>query len=165
MLSSYDIEVLCDKLELPLVGVYSKDKLPKEREVGSYYINLQNDADGDGTHWVLAKIYCDKEREENKVREEKDLICNALYFDPFGISPPIEVVEFLKPFKPIAINTKQIQSINTSQCGWYCVLCDYTLEHQKYFPTYERDYKAFINSWSSNPIENLANLKNRFKKL
>ena len=164
MLSSYDIEVLCDKLELPLVGVFSKDKLPKEREVGSYYINLQNDSDGDGTHWVLAKIYCDMDREENKVRIEGDYICNALYFDPFGITPPKEVEEFLKPFNPITINKRQIQSVNTSECGWYCLMCDYTLEHQKH-KDYKNDYLSFLGSWSSNTMDNLKILKSRFKKL
>jgi len=162
MLSDTDIEVLCEKLELPLVGVFSKDKLP-ERQEGSYYINLQNDADGDGTHWVFAKIYAE-DSEENKVRPT-DKIYSALYFDPFGISPPKEVEAFLKPFAPFPINTKQIQNINSTQCGWYCLICDYTLEHQRHFDTVKRDYKAFLDSWSDNPIDNLKILKHRFKKL
>lgn len=165
MLSSHDIEVLCEKLELPLVKVCSKDQLGKQRQVGSYYVNMEDSKDGDGSHWVLAKIYCDEEREENKVRKGDDLICNALYFDPFGISPPKEVVEFLKPFNPIDINTKQIQSVNTSQCGWYCLLCDYYLEHERHFKTYKQDFRSFCDSWSSDPINNLQLLKKRFKKI
>jgi hypothetical protein len=165
MLSNIDIERLAEKLDLPIIGVFSKDDLPKNREVGSYYINMQNKDDGDGTHWVLAKIYCDEEREENKVRFGKDLVCNALYFDPFGIDMPKEVKEFLKPFAPIPWNNRQIQSINTTQCGWYCLYCDYYLENESDSKELVVDYSKFLNSWQKNPIENLKLLKKRFKPL
>ena len=101
MLTNFDIERVSKQLELPIVGVFSKDELLGiNHEVGSYYINIQSAKDGNGTHWVLAKIYCDEDREENKVRAEGDKICEALYFDPFGIDMPKEVRAFLKPYAP-----------------------------------------------------------------
>jgi hypothetical protein len=42
MLSNFDIENICKELKLPIVGVYSKDRLPEIPYIGSYYINMQN---------------------------------------------------------------------------------------------------------------------------
>lgn len=166
MLSNFDIERICKKIDLPLVGVFSKDKLPKERSVGSYYINMENSDDGDGTHWVLAKIYNDADRDENvrRVQRKKDNI-GALYFDPFGVDMPKEVEEFLKPFKPIPYNNRQIQSINTTECGWYCIFCDYTLEHKQYGDSYIEDYERFLGMWSDDTRDNLRLLKSYMKPI
>ena len=50
MITNFEIEDICHKENLPLIGVFSKDELPKDRRVGSYYINLQNSDAGCGTH-------------------------------------------------------------------------------------------------------------------
>jgi len=163
MLTNFDIEKKANKMELPIVGVYSKDDLPSQRTVGSYYINLQNKGDGNGTHWCLAKIYCDADKEENKVRTEGDKVCNALWFDPFGMDMPKEVATFLKPFKPIPYNNRQIQSVNTSECGWYCLYCDYVLENEGH--NYLETFHKFIASWSKDPVNNRKLLKERLKKI
>ena len=42
MLTNFDIEEICKSLQLPLVGVFSKDELPKKNYIGSYYINMEN---------------------------------------------------------------------------------------------------------------------------
>lgn len=169
MLSNFDIERICRKLKLPIVGVFSKDKLPEERTIGSYYINLQNHNDGNGTHWVMAKIYCDDEREIETVavdsKGKRLHRCGALYFDPFGIGMPREVEEFLKPFKPIAYSTRHIQNVNTSQCGWFCILCDYTLEHKQDTESYLDDFEKFLNMWDDKQTKNLELLKSYFKPL
>jgi hypothetical protein len=45
-LSNFDLEEYARKYKLPLIGVYSKDELPDKLQVGSYYVNMQNAADG-----------------------------------------------------------------------------------------------------------------------
>jgi hypothetical protein len=170
MIRNFDIEKICGKLDLPLIGVFNKDLLPNERKVGSYYINLQNHNDGDGTHWVLAKIYSDDERDKEEIiatnrRGERVIRCNALYFDPFGIDMPQEVERFLKPFKPIPFNNRQIQNIKSEVCGWYCLGCDYSLEHKQHSDTYLEDYEKFLALWDDNPNKNMGLLKSLFKPL
>jgi hypothetical protein len=165
MLSNFDIERICRKLDLPIVGVFSKDELQyQHKRIGSYYINMQNSNEGEGTHWVLAKIYDDDSRDEENDKKEVHKV-GALFFDPFGIDMPKEVEEFLSPFKPIPYNNRQIQSINTSQCGWYCISCDYALEHKSHSDTYLEDFEKYIALWSDEPSKNLKLLKSFFKPL
>jgi hypothetical protein len=172
MLTNFDIERIAKKLDLPIVGVFSKNELRGiERKVGSYYINLMDDdktdAEGNnGSHWVMAKIYCDSDRDDYDSDEENNhKICNALYFDAFGFGMPKVVEEFLKPFKPIYCNNREIQNINSTQCGWYCIACDYALEHKQDSETYLQDYEKFLEMWSDNPRKNLGILKRFFKPL
>ena len=62
MLSNFAIERIASKLDLPIVGVFSKDELKdKPRILGSYYINMMDsdktDGEGNnGSHWIFAKI-------------------------------------------------------------------------------------------------------------
>lgn len=170
MISNFDIERICKKLDLPLVGVFSKDTLPTERKIGSYYINLQNHNEGEGTHWVLAKIYCDDERKEQETiavdkKGKRVYRCGAIYFDPFGVDMPKEVERFLEPFKPIPFNTRHIQNIRSEVCGWYCIACDYALEQKQNGETYLDDFEKFIALWSDEPTRNLKILKAFFKPL
>ena len=51
---------LAKKMKINLVGVFSKDTLPKRPQVGGYIINLQNHDAGSGTHWVAMNISFDK---------------------------------------------------------------------------------------------------------
>lgn len=164
MLTNFDIERIANKLNLPIVGVFSKDTLPSKRSIGSYYINMENKNDGDGTHWVLAKIYDDDNRDEDDNMKEVHKV-GALYFDPFGLDMPKEIERFLSPFKPIPFNNRQIQSINTTQCGWYCLSCDYALEHKQNDETYLEDYEKYLALWSDRPEQNLRLLKSFFKPL
>jgi hypothetical protein len=163
MLSNFDIERICRKLELPIVGVFSKDKIPKDIRIGSYYINLQDANDGDGTHWVMFKIY-DNDDREDKSNKKKESI-GALYFDPFGVDMPKEVADFLKPFKPIPYSNRQIQGLKQEECGWYCIACDYSLEHKQHGTTYLDDFHKFISLWSDSASTNLKYLKSLFKPL
>jgi hypothetical protein len=108
-ISNFDLEDLAKKYKLPLIGIYSKDELPKKIQVGSYIVNMQDSTDGNGTHWVLIKIFDKK---------------NALYFDSFGQPLPLEVLDFLKHYKPIPYSNRHIQNIDSSRCGLYCIACD-----------------------------------------
>ncbi len=109
-LSNFDIEEICKELKLPIVGVYSKDELERiDKYEGSYYVNMQDSDDGNGTHWVF--MYIDKEGK-------------ALYFDSFGIPPPVEIENFLKMFKPFYVNDRQIQDMKSTNCGFYWIALD-----------------------------------------
>jgi len=169
MLTNFDIERIANKLDLPIVGVYSKDELANvKKKIGSYYINMQDSDKGSGTHWVLAKIYSDEERDDensSSSSDSEDEKFKSLYFDSFGLGMPIEVSNFLKPFRPVYCNNRQIQNIASTQCGWYCLACDYYLEHAQHSKTYLDDYGKFINIFSDNPTKNLTILKALFKPL
>ena len=160
-ITNIEIEEICKSVNLPLISVCSKDQLPSRRIVGSYYINLQNSDEGSGTHWVFARIFpCGK----------------AIYFDSFGIAMPVEVEEFLKPFKPIPYSNRQIQDIKSELCGRFCLLCDYFFSYQlkEILPTSTKNkfkcpveiyFEEFLNSWSDDTIKNNQICKERFKKL
>ena len=106
MLSNFELEDMAQKSNLDLIGIFSKDQLPKERVAGSYIINLQNSTDGDGSHWVCCKIFANKK---------------ACYMDSFGMPMPQEVNSFLMPFKPVAINNREIQDLKSEKCGYFCL--------------------------------------------
>jgi len=114
MLSNIQLEDIASDLKLPMVGVFSKDKLPGTPVEGSYYINLQDADDGNGTHWVFFRIFSPD---------------TAVYFDSFGLPCPEEVKAFLEPFSPIPYNNRQIQDVKSSYCGWYCIACDYYFQY------------------------------------
>jgi hypothetical protein len=163
-LTNLEIEDICKSVGLPIIGVFSKDLLPKERRVGSYYINMQNHDEGNGSHWVFARIFdCGK----------------AIYYDSFGIAMPIEVEEFLKPFKPVAYSTRQIQDIKSNFCGRFCILCDYffsyqmkekirdykTAEERKRKCPIDGEFLVFLSSWTDDTKKNDELCKERFNKL
>ena len=137
-LSNIDLEEYARKYKLPLIGVYSKDELPDKLQVGSYYVNMQNAADGQGSHWVLVKVFDKK---------------NALYFDSFGERIPLEVMKFLKNYKPVPYSHRQIQDIQSSRCGLYVLACD------KYMSTIKRkkmleQYDDFLNMFTADTKKN-----------
>jgi hypothetical protein len=139
MLSNFDLEDMAEKDGLDLIGVYSKNKLPTSRRVGSYVINMEDAEDGNGTHWVAFKIF------------ENGKCC---YFDSFGVIYPKDVGDFLSVFKPIATNNRPIQDINSIKCGYFC------LSFIKYFNNFNlkndvyEAYDDFLNCFSNDPKKN-----------
>ena len=118
MLNNFQMLELAPKMGIPLKGVYFKDELKADDlEVGkSYVINLsdEKDEDGDqniGTHWVALHI--------GKLDGK---IC-PMYFDPYGIGAPEDIKKIVqKRFnKEIAHTTKNVQSIVSDACGWFCM--------------------------------------------
>ena len=144
--SNFDLEDLAKKYKLPLVGIYSKDELPKI-QVGSYIVNLQDSDKGSGSHWCLIKIFDKK---------------NALWFDSFGQALPLEVLDFLKHYKPVPYSNRQIQNIDSSRCGLYCIACD------RYMSTIKRrnmleQYDDFLNMFTADTKKNDAILVDYLK--
>lgn len=114
MLTNKEVSEICEKINIPLVGVFSKNKLPKFVQSGGYIINLQDSDKGYGSHWVGLSV--DKGKAE--------------YFDSFGFPAPNDVNEFLRNngFIPYTSSEKQIQNVDSGTCGYYCIaFLHYTL--------------------------------------
>ena len=86
MLDNLELTCICKDLEIPLNGIYMKNELPKKLKNGNYIVNLDS-APNFGTHWLTL------------ILRDKD----ALFCDPFGAPPPVEVEEALKKIKNIYI--------------------------------------------------------------
>jgi hypothetical protein len=140
MLSNFEIEDTAEKNNWDLIGVFSKNLLPKERVMGSYIVNLQDYEDGGGTHWTCFKIFDDKK---------------CCYFDSFGMPMPSDVNSFLMKFKPVACNNRHIQHIKSDKCGYFCMAF---IKYFDNFDTKKRDvfeaYDDFLNSFSTNEKAN-----------
>jgi len=138
-LTNKDIEEIMYHLKLPFNGVFSKDML-KNLKNGNYIINMENEKDGHGSHWV-AFTYNNGD---------------ITYFDSFGLYPPIEVMQQAKG--EIIYNSKQIQDMGSTACGWYCIGF---IKNSYKTPTMndEAKLKRYINMFSSSIIKNDSILK------
>ena len=90
-------------LKFHLSGVFLLDTLPKKpykKECG--IVNFDK-SDGPGTHWVAWY-------KNGKTK---------IYFDSYGVQPPIEVIRYLG--KPICYNTNQVQPVEKVFCGHLCL--------------------------------------------
>ena len=124
-----------------LNGLYMKDKIPKKLKNGWYIINMDDSNDPrNGTHWIAFK------KMKNK---------HIFYFDPMGVIPPIEILEHCDSCK---YNDRQIQDINSTACGWFCI--SIILFDEKY-----NDLIKYFRIFSKNPKENDFILKNLLEKL
>ena len=102
-LSVSQIGLLCKKYNINLNGYYNRDNV-KLNNMGWYMLNLDR-SDGKGTHWCT--FYYSPHLK--------------LYFDSFGFQPP-ELLEELFQHN-YYYNTSKIQSLKSSSCGWFCLLC------------------------------------------
>ena len=87
------------------IGTYSKDNVPVLKNNQSTIINLQ-DSDKSGTHWVSYK------KIGNKV----------FYFDSYGVAHVADVIKNQYPNHKFICNIYRIQSIDSNQCGRFCIL-------------------------------------------
>ena len=121
-------------------GIYSKDLLPKDLQMNKWYVvNMQDSGDGHGTHWVCLKTGIP-----------------LTYFDSFGFPPPVEIMEQAK--HGILYNKHEIQTINSTACGFFCVACiwsdsDHNMVSNNHF-------NRFINKFSNNTTINEVILRN-----
>ena len=133
-LSNKQIINILKRNNFKINGIYSKDKLPKKIKNGYYIINLQNQEDGDGTHWTSFYYF------------NSDIY----YFDSFGMPPPESILKLCK--NSIYYNKKIIQNFKkSSACGFYCIgfiICD--------------NFLKYINMFSNNTIKNDKILNNFF---
>jgi hypothetical protein len=154
MLTNIDLEKIAKVLKLNLVAICSKDVLKKiSPKIGGYIINMQDEADGNGTHWVSFCIYTENE------------IAKCLYFDSYGFPPPIEIEQYIKHIsnEKIACNTRMIQKIQTTECGWYCVSFLYNMQYKRRTNDMIKDYYHYISKYSNDLNKELSILKTSFK--
>jgi hypothetical protein len=142
------------KLNVPLVGVFNKDRFPKvPRRNGGYVINMQDDVDSQGndlsgTHWVA--LYTEGSK--------------AAYFDSFAFPPPRQVQDYLHSYQPYVINDKQIQSVKSGVCGSYVIFFLWFMSRNRQLPFNQR-YRFFIDLFSDDPSKNRILLKKHLDKL
>jgi hypothetical protein len=83
-------------------GVYPKDLMKKPLKDGFYIVNL-DDSTGEGTHWcALYKI-------NNGF---------SIWWDSYGFPAPENIESLIHKYE---YNKKQIQDIDSSSCGFYCI--------------------------------------------
>ena len=99
-LGNFELEDAARKLEIPSYrGVFLRDTLPKKPNKKECGIVNFDKSGGPGTH--LVAWY-----KNGKTK---------IYFDSYGVQPPIEVVEYLG--SPIHYNTDQVQPVGEVFCG------------------------------------------------
>jgi hypothetical protein len=124
MLSNHDIDELTTKMNIPnFKGCFYKDKLKKIQPNSSYIINLNSELDesgkrNTGSHWTCIVT---------------DDMCRAIYFDSYGENAPNEIRNLLKcnQYK-IGHTSKNIQSLMSNLCGFFCLAFIYFLSVSKF---------------------------------
>jgi len=123
MLTDYQLTELCNKMDIPLEGVYFKDELPRKLKFNkSYIVNMEDSIDDEGnenqgSHWCCLQI--------NKYPNGK---IEPFWFDSMGAPPPEIVKKIVLNFcgQKLPYNTKDIQSMMNSACGYFsCALLHY----------------------------------------
>ena len=124
MLSNHDIDELVTKMGITnFKGCFYKDKLTKIQPNSSYIINLNSELDkkgnrNSGSHWVALLT--------NDMKQ-------AIYFDSYGEKEPNEIRNLLKCKQySIAHTSKNIQSLMSNLCGFFCLSFIYFLSVSKF---------------------------------
>ena len=103
-LSNFELEDAAKRLKiLSFRGVFLLDTLPKKPNKKECLIVNFDKSGGSGTHWVAWY-------KNGKTK---------IYFDSYGVQPPIEVIRYLG--KPICYNTDQVQPMGQVFCGHLCL--------------------------------------------
>ena len=135
-LSNVEIWQLCRKYGIHLNRIYSRDEIPYNLSKGWYIFNLDK-ADNEGTHWVCG-YYAGHGNSGN------------LYFDSFGFIPPQHLSNI---FGSYVYNNRKIQSLESSSCGWFCLMCINVCEHTKPENT-NTSFNKFLKYFSINSDRN-----------
>ena len=109
------------------IGTYSKNNVPILKNNQSTIINLQ-DSDKNGSHWVSYK------RIDNKI----------FYFDSYGVAYIPDIIKNQYPNHKFICNIYRIQSIDSNQCGRFCIL--FVKSNIKN----ENDYNDFLLQFEKN---------------
>jgi hypothetical protein len=124
MLSNHEIGELVEKLNIPnFKGCFYKDKLKEIHPNSSYIINLNSELDekgnmNKGSHWTCIVT---------------DDMHRAIYCDSYGENAPNEIKNLLKSNQyKIGHTSKNIQSLMSNLCGFFCLAFIYFLTVSKF---------------------------------
>ena len=109
------------------IGTYSKDNIPVLKNNQSTIVNL-DDSLGKGTHWISYKKINDK----------------IFYFDSYGVANIPDIIKNQYPNHKFICNIYRIQSMDSNQCGRYCIL------FVKADIRNENDYNNFLLQFKKN---------------
>ena len=111
------------------IRTFSKNNVPILKNNQSTIIDLQ-DSDKNGTHWVSYK------KIDNKI----------FYFDSYAITYIPDIIKNQYPSHKFICNIYRIQSIDSNQCGRFCILF---IEHNI---KNENDYHNFLLKLKTNNV-------------
>lgn len=126
--SNIDLKKMAKKMNINVDAIIYKDEINKydSKKDGSYIIDLHDQNDSSIGHWV--SLY------------KKGSKC--IYFDSFGIVPPITIIEFCKPYN-IEHNNKELQSFNSGWCGSYCLMFLYNIQRGRTLNDIKNKFNQF----------------------
>jgi hypothetical protein len=131
--TNHDLSIICSKRNIPLNGIYNAQTID-ELKIGNTILNLNGQS-----HWTC--IIKDKNK--------------CLYFDSFGLPPPLRICQMMGDY---TYSLKEIQALNSSSCGFYCVAC---LQFMK-GKTDDRRFIIFQNFFNDEYLNNEMVLKRFF---
>jgi hypothetical protein len=143
MLTDSQLEQLCQKMEIPLEGVYFKDELPRKLTYNkSYIINLENSVDengdpNDGSHWTCLQV--------NKYPNGQ---IEPIFFDPYGVAPSESIKKFVLDNcgKRLPYTTSDLQSLMANCCGYFvCAFLHYINASQYRSRDFYNDVAYFMD--------------------
>ena len=95
-LTDKQIKLLCDYFNINIIGVFEKNEI-KSLEFGNYIVNLNGQS-----HWCSMIISPN----------------GNFWFDSYGFIAPENLQNLMENY---IWNDKQIQDINSTSCGYYCI--------------------------------------------
>ncbi len=75
----------------------------------------------------------------------------CIYYDSFGIQPPIEILNVTEG-KKLIYNAKQIQDYDSSACGWFCIACVVYDSREPFEVHFNRFISLFSNYTRANDL-------------
>lgn len=128
-------------------GILARGKVPKAiNKFPSFYILNTDYYWKKGIHWIVIGFFKDY----------------TLWFDSFGLSPILYNFPFIvqQKGKLLLQNTLQLQSLNSSACGYYCVYIIYFLCREKPLSEILQHFSKSNKNWNDkyvyNFVKNLA---------
>jgi hypothetical protein len=148
MITNFNLEKLAKFYKLPLVCISMKDELPPKPKEGCYIINMQSSTAGSGTHWVAFFFFKN--------------IC--YYFDSFGASPPLEIINFIKKEKGshLLFNNFILQDLKSSQCGYFALAFLLYMYANRQKSNLKEVFNEFVNNFADDTTKNDDILKSFF---